>query len=233
MNTLGRYLITFVITAAIFGTAFYIASRTDERRIESIRATQEEIAIDLLSSETQFELLGQLDCDIILEQPILSDQLSSLADRLAYTESRLGSDNAEVVQLKKQYSLLEIKDYLLMQEISDKCEFDPISILYFYSNKGNCPDCGRASEVLTYLREVYPDLRVYSFDYDLDLSALQTLIALRKVRADFPAFVINDIRTPVYGFRNVEEMQLLIPELAMLASTTATTSTAATTTKPR
>ena len=52
----------------------------------------------------------------------------------------------------------------------------------------------------------------------LDLGALQTLISLRKVRGDLPAFVINN-RTPVYGFKNLEDMQTLIPELKTLATT--------------
>ncbi|MBC7836739.1 hypothetical protein H7X87_03100, partial [Acetobacteraceae bacterium] len=192
--------------------------------IESIRAIQDSISIDLLSSETQFELLGQLDCDVILKQPVLSDELNSLAERLSYTESRLGSDNAEVMLLKKQYSILEIKDYLLMQKVSDKCEIKPVSILYFYSNTGDCAECTRAGEVLTYLRQTYPDLRVYSFDYNLDLSALQTLIALREVHKPLPAFVINARRT-IYGFKTVDEMQTLIPELKSLATTTSATTT--------
>jgi hypothetical protein len=34
-----------------------------------------------------------------------------------------------------------------------------------------------------------------------------------------PAFIINN-RAPIYGFKNVEEMQALIPELATLATST-------------
>lgn len=215
-----KYVLAFVITAAIFGTAFYITSRLDSARLADIRATQEAISIDILSTETQFELLGQLDCNSISQNPVLSDELNTLASRLSVAEQNLGSDNAEVIAIKKQYSLLEIKDYLLMQEISAKCRnVKPVFVLYFYSNEGDCEECGRAGEVLTYLRQTYPDLRIYSFDYNLDLSALQTLVTLRKVKRDFPAFVINN-RTPIYGFRSVDEMRELIPELAKLATST-------------
>lgn len=221
-----KYVLAFLITVAIFATAFYIAASIDNRRIADIRTTEQNISIDLLSTETQFELLGSLDCEAIKENPILSDQLNSIADRLSYAENNLGKDNPEVIQLKKQYSLLEIKDYLLMQQISQKCKTKTVSILYFYSNAGDCASCERSAEVLTYLRQTYPDLRVYSFDYHLDLSALKTLISLRKVDGPFPAVIINN-RAPVYGFRNLEEMQNLIPELKTLASTTAATSTKA------
>src|SRR5438094_834930 len=116
-----KYILAFVITAAIFGTAFYIASRLDQARVADIRATQEAVSIDILSTETQFDLLGSLDCSTISENPVLSDELNSLANRLSIAEDNLGTSNEQVVSLKKQYSLLEIKDYLLMQELSQKC----------------------------------------------------------------------------------------------------------------
>ena len=151
--------------------ALYVARIIDARRVSEIRAIGENISIDILSIETQFDLLGEIDCDLISENPPLSSELNSLESRLAYTEETLGSDNEQVVSLKKQYSLLQIKDYLLMQKVSQKCSFKPIFILYFYTNVGDCTDCRREGEVLTYLRQTYPALRVYSFDYNLDLSA--------------------------------------------------------------
>jgi hypothetical protein len=219
-----KYTLAFVITAAIFGTAFYIAARLDAQRIADIRATQEAISTDILSSETQFELLGNLDCSTITQNPVLSDELNNLAGKLSVAEQNLGTTNSEVTQLKAQYSLFEIKDYLLLQQISQKCRnFKPVYVLYFYSNAGDCTQCSQAGDVLTYLRENYPGLRVYSFDYNLDLSALRTLETLRHVTGDtLPAFVINN-RAPVYGFKNLAEMQKLIPELKTLATTTATT----------
>jgi hypothetical protein len=214
-----KYFLAFLITVAIFATAFFVASTIDSRRIADIQTIESNISLDLLSSETQFDLLGEVDCSVISENPVLSDQLNTLASRLDYAESNLGSSNAEVVALKKQYSLLEIKDYILMQRVTQKCGIKPVFILYFYSNSGDCSDCRRAGEVLTYLRQTYPTLRVYSFDYNLDLGALQTLIGLRKVKNELPAFVINN-RAPVYGFKSLPEMQKLIPELKTLATST-------------
>ncbi len=214
-----KYVLALLISAAIFATAFYAAAKLNSGRIADIRAMEESISIDLLSTETQFELLGGLDCKTIKENPVLSNELDSLAQRLSFTESTLGSNNPEVVRLKKQYSLLEIKDYLLMQRIAEKCHTKPVFILYFYSNAGDCQECARSGEVLTYMSNLYPDLRVYAFDYNLDLSALQTLIKLRKIDGTLPAFVIND-RAPLYGFKSFDEMQNLIPELKTLATST-------------
>jgi hypothetical protein len=222
--TWQKYILAFVITAAIFGTAFYIASRLDAQRIADIRSTQDAISVDILSSETQFELLGNLDCSTLSESPVLSSELNDLAGKLSVAEQNLGSSNEQVVQLKKQYSLFEIKDYLLLRQIARQCPgFKPVYILYFYSNAGDCADCSRAGDVLTYLRQTYPGLRVYSFDYNLDLSALRTLETLRHVDgSQLPAFVINN-RAPAYGFKNLDAMEKLIPELKTLATSTGST----------
>ncbi len=219
-----RYFLAFAITVAIFATAFYIASRIDSQRVADIQGAEQQLSVDLLSSETQFELLGTLDCSSVTEQPILSDEVNSLAERVSVAEQNLGTNNPQVIQLKEQYSLLEIRDYLLVQQIALKCKnIHPVYILYFYSNAGDCSDCAQAGDVLTYLRTTYPDLRVYAFDYHLDLSALQTLITLRKVQDILPAFIINNGK-PVYGFKTLPEMEKLIP-LKLLATTTTTTST--------
>ncbi len=228
MNIL-RYILAFVITAAIFATAFYLASLLDSRRVADIKTTADNLSIDLLSSQTQFELLGSLSCSSLGERPVLSEELNSLAERLSVAENNLGTNDSQVTLLKKQYSLLQIRDYLLLKQVSQKCsDIQPTYVLYFYSNAGDCRDCVRAGEVLTYLRQTYPELRVYAFDYNLDLSALQTLIHLKKIEGgsngSLPAFIIND-GEPVHGFKTVDEMESLIPHLAdLMGTSTASTS---------
>lgn len=214
-----KYFLTFIITAAIFGTAFYLATRFDAERIADIRATEAQVSIDIISSETQYDLLGNLQCSDIAQNSGLSDQLNTLSAQLSVAENNLGSENPDVILLKKQYSVLEIKDYLLLQKIREKCGSKDVSILYFYSNSGDCSDCSRAGDVLTYLRQTYPGLRVYAFDYNLELSALKTLISIKDIKSSLPAYVIGN-RQPIYGFKSVEELQTLAPEITKLATTT-------------
>ena len=224
----AKYLLAFVITALIFTTAIIANNFFNEKRIEQLRSIEEGIAIDILSLETQFDLLQEQSCASIKENSILSRELDTLARKLSFAESQLGTDNEEVLRLKRNYSLLEIKDLLLMQKVSEKCsELEPIFLLYFYSNKtGSCADCTRQGYVLTELARKYPKLRIYSFDYDLDLSAVETLISLREVPDTLPVLVIDD---EVHsGFKSVEDIEALVPKLEDILEETAT-STATTT----
>lgn len=219
-----KYVFTFIITATIFATAIVLSNYFSQKKLAEIRAIQDTIAIDILSSETQFSLLEELSCkDVSLN--VLSKELGNLEEKLSYTEKDRGGDDPEVQILKRYYSLLQIKDYLLMTKISQKCNEAPISIVYFYSNEGDCPDCEREGYVLTKMRQDYPELRVYAFDYNLDISALQTLISINNVENKLPALLIGE--NVHYGFQNIEDIELLIPELLEIKEVRQATSTEA------
>lgn len=209
----NKYILTFLITAIIFGGMLYINNFLDEKRANDIKGVQDQIALDLLSSETQFNLLKETSCKN-LNNSVLSQELNSLSKKLSYLESNdSGAENSELVYLKKYYSLLQIKDSILMKELEQKCRSKaPLSILYFYGNKSDCSECEKMSYVLTYLREQYPDLRIYSFDTNLKLSAIDTLKSLYGITATkLPAIVYND--DMYVGFKSIDELKNIIPEL--------------------
>ena len=218
---LRNALIALAITIVIIGTVVYTINYLDRQRVAQLSTIENQLAIDTLSVDTQFSLLENSPCEDIAGGNQLSTEVSSLGDQLAGAEQRLGNTNPQVIALKEQYTLLEIRDYLLTQQLAKTCHITPTVALYFYSNTpGSCNDCDRAGYALSYLRQTYPALRVYSFDYDLDLGALKTLIQVAKVQQKFPAFVINGSTS--YGFTSLDDFEKLFPK-ALFATTTATT----------
>ncbi len=212
-----KYVYTFAITAVIFATAIFLSNYFGQKKLNEIKNIESRIAVDILASETQFSLLEELSCKDI-GNTFLSAELAELGDKLAFTEESRGTDDPEVLNLKRYYSLLQIKDFLLFQKVKSRCGSPKgvgSPIIYFYSNKdGKCDDCQKEGFVLTRLREEYPELRVYSFDYDLDLSALTTLINIYNIKADLPALLINE--KLYYGFKSVDDIKGVIPELKEL-----------------
>jgi hypothetical protein len=208
-NDWKKYIIVLFITATIFISGLWISNYLSGKKIDQLKNIESKISLDLMSSETQFSLLQEQSCKDV-SGTVLSSELNSLADKISYSENNIGADDTDVVSLKKYYSLLEIKDYLLMKKIRERCGEKSIFILYFYKND-NCSDCTKQGYVLTSLREKYPDLRVYSFDYNLDLSAIKTMTSIYKVPDNLPAIVING---KVYsGFKTVEEIEKTFPQL--------------------
>jgi len=214
-------LIALGLTVLIIGTVLYAVSYLNGQRVAELNAIEDQLSIDTLSLDTQFSLLETAPCSVALEGTELTSELNDLGDRLAYAESQLGKDDAQVVRLKSQYSLLEIRDYLVTKQLGKTCGTKPVTVLYFYSNEGDCADCDRAGFALSYLRQNYPAIRVYSFDYNLNLGAEQTLISLDKVKRQFPAFIIQGATT--YGFTSLEDLEKQFPKSAFASSTASTT----------
>lgn len=209
-----KYIVAFVITAMVFFGALLVSNRFSERRLSEVKSIEDKISLDLLSSETQFALLKESSCKAIDHSTAFSEELNSLTQKLSYMEDNLGSENAQVLSLKKYYSLLQIKDSLLVKQVTEKCGTKPITIIYFYSNKGDCDDCKREGYVLTKLREEYPELRIYSFDYNLDLSAIKTLKSIYGTKNTLPALVIWDEN--YYGFKSTDDIEKIVPQLKRL-----------------
>jgi len=199
-----KYIITFLITAVIFGTAIFISNALGEKKLEDVKSIEDRVALDILSSETQFALLEETSCKD-LGPGFLSKELGSLGEKLAYGDNQTELNNDNLEYLKRSYFLLEIKDYLLMKRLTEKCGIEPTFILYFYSVEESCEDCEKMGYVLTSLRDKYPDLRVYSFDYNFDVGAINTLISIYKVEPNLPAFSING--QLYYGYHSVEDLE--------------------------
>ncbi len=202
-----KYLIVFLFTVGLFFSASYASNYFGDKKINQLKSIQEKISIDLLSSETQFSLLADLSCKNI-SYSVLSGELGELGNKLEWSEDNLGEEDT-VSYLKKYYSLLQIKDYLLTKKISERCKTKAAFILYFYTTKENCSECEREGLVLSALREKYPELRVYSFDYSIDLSAVRSMLQIYKIEdTKLPALVVDD--DVLTGFREIEELESII-----------------------
>lgn len=204
-----KYLYTFIITSLIFFTAIYISNYFSDKKISELKNIEDKISLDILSSETQFSLLAESSCRNITNNT-LSKEVAVLGEKLAYAEEKIGTDNPDFQNLKTYYSLLEIKDYLLMKRISEKCKDKQVFILYFYSNGDSCTECEKQGFVLTKLHEMYPQIRIYSFDYDFDIPTIQTLKSIYNIENKLPALFING--KILYALKTVEEIKNIIPE---------------------
>ena len=101
-----KYLIVLLITISLFFTAVYLSNYFGEKKINQLKTIQDTIAIDILSSETQFSLLSELSCKNISDS-VFSSELGELGTKLEWSEENLGATE-EVSYLKKYYSLILI-----------------------------------------------------------------------------------------------------------------------------
>ncbi len=202
-----KYLIVFLITASIFFTAIYLSNYFGNKKLSQLKTIQDQISIDILSSETQFSLLSELSCKNINDSAF-SLELGELGNKLEWSQDNLGATE-EVSYLRKYYSLLQIKDYLLAKKVSERCGVKSAFILYFYTSLDNCRECKKQEIVLNSLRAQYPELKVYSFDYSTKLGAVESMLQIYKIKdTALPAVVVDD--EVLTGFRSIDELKTRI-----------------------
>ena len=212
-----KYLFAFLLTATIFATALFLSNYLFQKKLSQIQSIQDRLSLDILGFETQSALLRETSCMQAGKTISLSKELGELTERLDAAEKQGGLGNPDVQLLKRQYFLLEIRDYLLMKSITAKCDNPPTFILYFYSNDSDeCPDCQKMGFVLTALHDEFPNLRVYSFDFDMDLDAIRSLRSIYGLSDTLPALVVNG--DPYYGFKSLSDTVESVPALARLRS---------------
>lgn len=225
-----RYLLAFFITVALFASGFFTSTFFSNKKLEEVKRVQDTIAIDILSNETQFDLLREVSCTN-LSSSVLSNELNDIGEKLTYTQSLEKKESDDVAYLRKYYALLQVKDYLLSKRLGEKCTSKkPVFIMYFYTSKETCDECTKMSSTLSALKRKYPDLRIYSFDYYLPVSTVDTIKKIYQVPEVFPSLVIEEkLYTSMLSFEEIDE---LLPEaFKATATSTVATSTSATTTK--
>lgn len=203
----NKYILVFLLTIGIFFGAWYGSYTLNKKKIASLQSTQDQISLDILISETQFDLLKEISCDAG-GISTFAGELDSLADKIAYSENNFGSVE-EITTLKKQYTLLQIRDFLLTKRVSERCKQSPAYIFYFYGTEVGCPSCVRQGYVLDALRSQRPDVRIYAFDYYLDLSTIKALREIYQIGDTLPALVING--ATYNGFQSLDDINKLLP----------------------
>ncbi len=206
-----KYAIAFFITTFVFIAALWTSNQIYGKQIEEMKTIINQISLNTSASEVQYNLLLETSCERAVDIDPIRD-LDKFASMLSQAESQRGSDTEDVLELKKQYTLLQIKDFLLTKRLADRCKSDANYILYFYSSEKSCEECKKQGWVLTDLRSAYPELRIYAFDYDMDFQPIKTLQTMYKLTGNaLPILVIDG--KPVYGFKTREEIEQIMPLL--------------------
>ena len=220
-----KHLSVFFLT---FASGFFLSDFLSKKQLTKLNILQQSLRIDILSLETQFSILTQAPCEN-LNESTLTKELYDISQKLTSVENNLGRDNPYFLQLKKYYSILELKHWLLIKRASKNCKLNLSFIIYFYADKKNCPNCQSQGLILSYFRKKYPFLRIYSFDWNLELSALQTLKSVYNLKEQFPILIVND--KVLYGFKNKENLEKILEKYTNLQLLEEATSTKATSTE--
>jgi len=210
-----RYIISFIVTIIFFIGAFYLSNQLAEKKVDQVRIIQDKISTDILSTETRFILLGSSSCEHLKSNQefeiSLTAELSEMARRVKFMESQLGYNDERVLLIKNQYSLYQIKDYLLHRQIAERCGEEITTVLSFHNLP--CSDCKEQSIVLDEINNKYPAVRIYWLDTDSNTPAVETLVSMFDIKVT-PTIVIGEKKYE--GFQSIEKLSEIFDDIEKL-----------------
>ena len=202
----NKYALVFLMTFLIFVIGFLLSQQLSFKTSEEIFKTQKDVRNYLLSLNLQSEIASEYICRVDVFE--LTNEKFNLGAQIEILEKKFGKENEIVKDLKQDYSLLSIRQWLLVKKVKEECNKDINIILFFYSNEINPPESESQGYVLDYFYEKYPDdVVIYAFDINEDNPALNTIKAIYGVSKP-PSIVMNE--RLFSGFQSKEKIESLL-----------------------
>ena len=190
---IGAVLIAifFVIAGVFIGN--YIAENKSNELLISQKAVSALLELSKLKEEcniTKNINYCNLSWGDIWKEKIATGQI------LDALETRLGKDNAKVLEQKTIYNEVQYNTLELVDKVNQECHYNWSIILFFYTNdKGDKMGDSKLSEiqggVLDTLYNMDANVRIFSFDIGVDGTAVQNLLERYNITY-VPSLVINE-----------------------------------------
>lgn len=203
-----KMILAFLIAVFLFCLGLFIGYLARGIVEGAAMNVEEGMRNEIMTLETLSMLGEKYPCDSITLN-LMSDKLDYLGDLITTLEVKKGKFDSEVLELKKIYSLLQVRHMLLIQDKDEKCSENYNIFIFFYSNKEECKNLAdKMSFILSYLRNKHNDVRVYSFDVDLDSDIVYTLMKRYNIdKCD--AVILNDKRVNA-TFESSDDVERLL-----------------------
>jgi hypothetical protein len=119
-----------------------------------------------------------------------------------------GAAGNQFHDLKRDYSLLSVRAWLLNTYMAEKCHTTSPIIMFLYSIP--CDDCVRQGKILDDIRgSDYPGMKVFVLDANYNMSIIRTVTSAHNI-TDTPAVIVgNDSHT---GYMSRERLLELIAQ---------------------
>lgn len=204
-----RHITTLILTACIFIIGLLLGLLITSARISYIQNIGKEQRLEYDSLQLQYlyisELLQEQNCPALLKA--LEENINALEKTRVKLEEFIGAgrQNEDYLILKREYSLAELRYWLLAKQTKEICKKESVSVLYFYSNDEECPDCETQGLILTALKDELKDkLLIFSLDANFE----EPLIAILKESyniTELPAIIIENKKLD--GFIKKDELK--------------------------
>jgi hypothetical protein len=208
-----KAITVLLFTIIIFSLGIIVGNYNTSQKFSQVIALSQKLQTQTLGAEVVNDILEEKVCEAN-DVDYLTDDLYRLSERLAYMENVRGSEDQQVKEMKNDYFVIEARHWILSKKRTEKCfngtkGLNRTTILYFYSNEGDCPRCNEQGSVLVYLMRKYKGMKIYSFDINANSQVVKVLKTIYEID-DTPGLIIND--EGHIGFLDADEIEKFVKE---------------------
>ena len=205
-----KYIIAGIITLGIFLLGLFLGLAIEGKRVNYIESISRKQNLEFSSLQLQYAFIDQLsqEKNCLAVQKTFEHNINNLEStriRLENFDRDATLNKNELDILKNEYILAQIRYWLLAERTRGLCGSDIVSVLYFFSDENECPDCDKQAFVLTYLKKRFKDkLLIFSFDSKFEQEPMVSLLKNTYGISKFPTIVIEG--KPKSGFQPKESI---------------------------
>ncbi|MFH1511334.1 MAG: hypothetical protein ABIF10_06590 [Candidatus Woesearchaeota archaeon] len=193
-----RYLVALLLTLCFFTIGILLGNAISNERIRYVQDQSLIQRLNYESLQTQYMYVGlfeeQKSC------PAVEETFKSNIETLEKTRLRLEEyiknekfSEATFSLLKREYTIAQLRYWLLAKSTKETCDRDLATILYFYSTEDECPNCHSQEMVLTYLKKKFQDrLLIFSLDANYQEEPMINILKNVYQVKRYPTIVIDE-----------------------------------------
>ena len=192
-----KYVAAAFITAGIFAIGLLLGLVIEGKRVGFVNDLLAEQSLELGSSQLQYEyadfVRNENSCPALFA--IINKNLVELDKTRVKLESyarnsRINDDS--FITLKRQYTVEQMRYWILSREAKNVCDEDVVTLLYFYSSDQECPRCGDQEFILDYLKSLFGEnLLIFAIDAQLEEEPLVPILKQQFGLTQYPSLIIE------------------------------------------
>ena len=192
-----KYIIAGIITLGVFLLGLFLGLAIEGKRVNYIESLGRKQNLDFSSLQVQYAFIDQLsqEKNCLAVQKTFEHNINSLEStriRLESFDREATLNKNELNLLKNEYLLAQIRYWLLAERTRKLCGADIVTLLYFFSDEEECPECEKQAFVLTYLKKLFKDkLLIFSFDSKFESEPMIPLLKNTYNVTNYPTIVIE------------------------------------------
>ena len=218
----SRHIYVLIVTIIIFSLGVLIGAQFEQFRIEKIQEnfSQETTRYQEIQSEIDYInfILKSRDvtpvtCGILKDSFLTSiEKLDDSVFALENYESTATFRLEDYNSLKNQFFNLQARYYTLSENINVACPNSFNTILYFYADAEECPECEDQGIILDHIKKKYTDdVMIFSFNTQGSTNIIELLKLSNGVEtSQTPIIIINQNTTLSFSDISAVEDELKI-----------------------